>query len=40
MPVIVEMIDKVLCDVENEQVIEETRRQVKMMMNGMPLNRW
>ena len=40
MPVIVELIDKVLCDVENEQIIEETRRQVKMMMNGMPLNRW
>ena len=40
MPVIVDMIDKVLSDVENEQVIEETRRQVKMMMNGMPLNRW
>ena len=40
MPVIVDLIDKVLSDVENEQVIEETRRQVKMMMNGMPLNRW
>ncbi|MBR6423762.1 MAG: serine hydroxymethyltransferase [Bacteroidales bacterium] len=40
MPVIVDLIDKVLCDVENEQVIEDTRRQVKMMMNGMPLNRW
>ena len=40
MLVIVELIDKVLSDVENEQVIEETRRQVKMMMNGMPLNRW
>ena len=40
MPVIVDLIDKVLCDVENEQIIEDTRRQVKMMMNGMPLNRW
>ena len=40
MPVIVDLIDKVLSDVENEQVIEDTRRQVKMMMNGMPLNRW
>ena len=40
MPVIVELIDRVLSDVENEQVFEETRRQVKMMMNGMPLNRW
>jgi len=40
MPVIVDLIDKVLSDVENEKVIEKTRRQVKMMMNGMPLNRW
>jgi len=40
MPVIVKLIDKVLSDVENEQVIEDTRLQVKMMMNGMPLNRW
>ena len=40
MPVIVDLIDRVLCDVENEQIIEDTRRQVKMMMNGMPLNRW
>ena len=40
MPVIVDLIDKVLCNVENEQIIEDTRRQVKMMMNGMPLNRW
>ena len=40
MPIIVDLIDKVLCDVENEQIIEDTRRQVKMMMNGMPLNRW
>ena len=40
MPVIVDLIDRVLSDVENEQIIEDTRRQVKMMMNGMPLNRW
>ena len=40
MPIIVDLIDRVLSDVENEQIIEETRRQVKMMMNGMPLNRW
>ena len=40
MPGIVDMIDKVLCDVENEQVIEEVRQQVKMKMNGMPLNCW
>ena len=40
MPVIVDLIDKVLCNVENDQVIEEVRQQVKMKMNGMPLNRW
>ena len=40
MPGIVELIDKVLCDVENTQVIEEVRQQVKMKMNGMPLNCW
>jgi len=40
MLMIVELIDRVLSDVENEQVIEETRLKVKMMMNGMPLNRW
>jgi len=40
MPVIVKMIDKVLCNVDNDQVIEEVRQQVKMKMNGMPLNRW
>ena len=38
MPGIVDLIDKVLCDVENAQVIEEVRQQVKMKMNGMPLN--
>ena len=40
MPGIVDMIDSVLSDVENEQVIEDVRRQVKMKMNGMPLNCW
>ncbi|MDT3366931.1 MAG: serine hydroxymethyltransferase, partial [Bacteroidota bacterium] len=40
MPGIVDMIDRVLSDVENEKVIEDVRRQVKMKMNGMPLNCW
>ena len=40
MPGIVELIDKVLCNVEDDQVIEDVRLQVKMRMNGMPLNRW
>ena len=37
---IVELIDKVLCNVEDDQIIEEVRQQVKMKMNGLPLNRW
>ena len=40
MPGIVELIDKVLCNVDNDQIIEDVRQQVKMKMNGMPLNRW
>ena len=40
MPGIVDLIDKVLCNVENDQIIEEVRQQVKMKMNGLPLNRW
>ena len=40
MPGIVDLIDKVLCNVEDEKVIEEVRQQVKMKMNGLPLNRW
>lgn len=40
MPGIVDLIDKVLNDVENEAVIEEVKNLVKKKMNGMPLNRW
>ena len=40
MPGIVDLIDKVLCNVEDEKVIEDVRQQVKMKMNGLPLNRW
>ena len=40
MPGIVDLIDRVLCNVEDEQVIEDVRQQVKMKMNGMPLNCW
>ena len=40
MPGIVELIDKVLNDVENEEVIEDVRIRVKKKMNGLPLNRW
>jgi len=40
MPGIVDLIDRVLNDVENEAVIEEVKNLVKKKMNGMPLNRW
>ena len=40
MPGIVELIDKVLSNVENEAVIEQVREQVRMKMSGLPLNRW
>lgn len=40
MPLIVELIDKVLANVENESVIEEVKETVKKKMAGMPLNRW
>ena len=40
MPVIVEMIDKVLCDVENEELIAKTRKTVNDMMHDRPLFAW
>jgi glycine hydroxymethyltransferase len=40
MPEIVELIDKVLCNVDNEDVINQVREQVHMKMSGLPLNRW
>lgn len=40
MPVIVEMIDNILCDVENEALIEKTRNQVNDMMQNRPLFAW
>lgn len=40
MPFIVELIDKVLADVENEEVILQVRDQVRKRMNGLPLNKW
>ena len=40
MPEIVEMIDTILCDVENETLIENTRKKVNDMMQNRPLFAW
>ena len=37
---IVDMIDAVLCDVNNEALIEKTRKQVNEMMANRPLFAW
>ncbi|MDE6494420.1 MAG: serine hydroxymethyltransferase [Bacteroidales bacterium] len=40
MPVVVDLIDQVLCDVENEAVIEKVRKTVNDMMSSRPLFAW
>lgn len=40
MKVIVDMIDAVLCDPNNESLIEKTRHQVNEMMQNRPLFAW
>ncbi|MBQ0122011.1 MAG: serine hydroxymethyltransferase [Bacteroidales bacterium] len=40
MPTIVELVDKVLNNVEDDAVIEEVKTKVKQKMKGLPLNRW
>ncbi|MDE7102122.1 MAG: serine hydroxymethyltransferase [Bacteroidales bacterium] len=40
MPVIVDLIDQVLCDVNNEAVIEKVRKTVNEMMSNRPLFAW
>jgi glycine hydroxymethyltransferase len=37
MPLIVELIDEVICDIENEEKIESTRKKVNEMMKEFPL---
>ncbi|MBO4580904.1 MAG: serine hydroxymethyltransferase [Bacteroidales bacterium] len=37
---IVDMIDAVLCDINNESLIEKTRKQVNEMMENRPLFAW
>ncbi len=40
MPVIVDLIDEVLSDVENEEVITSVRKRVNAMMKDLPLFAW
>lgn len=40
MPIIVDMIDGILSDVNNEALIEKTRKQVNDMMSNRPLYAW
>ncbi|MFA6676760.1 MAG: serine hydroxymethyltransferase [Bacteroidales bacterium] len=40
MPKVVELIDRVLEDVENEDVITAVRKEVNEMMSNRPLNAW
>ena len=40
MPVIVEMIDKVLSNVDKPEVIEEVKAQARQLMSGRPLIIW
>lgn len=40
MPFIVELVDRVLSNIDNEAVITEVREQVRKKMHGLPLNIW
>ncbi|MCK9305366.1 MAG: serine hydroxymethyltransferase [Bacteroidales bacterium] len=40
MPFIVDLIDRVLSNVDNQQVIEEVKEQARKKMHGLPLNIW
>ena len=40
MPVIVDLVDKVLSDPENEAVLGEVRVKARELMSGRPLNAW
>ena len=40
MESIVDMIDRILSNIGNEDVINEVREQVRMKMQGLPLNAW
>ncbi len=40
MDIIVEMIDSILCDINNESLIEKTAKNIHDMMKGHPLFAW
>ncbi|MFA6334714.1 MAG: serine hydroxymethyltransferase [Bacteroidales bacterium] len=40
MPFIVDLIDRVLSNIDNEQVIADVREQARKKMHGLPLNIW
>lgn len=40
MPFIVELIDRVLSNIDDEQVIADVREQARKKMHGLPLNIW
>lgn len=40
MPIIVELIDKVLSNIDNSAVIDEVKNGVRQLMSGRPLNAW
>lgn len=40
MPIIVELIDKVLSNIDNSAVIDEVKSGVRQLMSGRPLNAW
>ena len=40
MPFIVELVDKVLSNIDNPLIIEEVKEQARKKMHGLPLNIW
>ncbi|HBG23981.1 MAG: serine hydroxymethyltransferase [Bacteroidetes bacterium GWF2_41_61] len=40
MPFIVELVDRVLSNIDDEAIIAEVREQVRKKMHGLPLNIW
>ena len=40
MPIIVDLLDQVICDIENPAVLEKVKKQVNEMMGEYPLFSW
>lgn len=40
MPVIVDMIDSILCDIDNTELIANVKKNVNEMMNDRPMFAW